>query len=272
MAEKRKFEFFLLRYVTDAVKGEFVNFGLVALQDRGSGTEMVDIRFPRDWERVLRADPQADVEVLEATRKELEMEIGQSRDRATLLRRMEDSFSGVLQLSTVIPVITEKAIAEEIQTIAKMYLDGPKLQRMREPVGRRAILDKMTEAWENAGVAGMVFRVPVDMYTKPGDPFAFDFGYKTRTGREMKLFHAVSMRTSVDAGVLLAARYPKIAAEMGRLMEATPVLRAVIEDGLDEQESAMRFALEMMKEAEIRVSRVAEMADIARTAGIDLGA
>jgi len=272
MAEKRKLEFLLLRYVPDAVKEEPVNFGLIVLQNLGNGAELVDVRFPRNWERVLRADPQADINVLEALGKELREEIGKPKDQSALLRTIGDSFSGVFQVSESIPVLTDRPIAEEILTVARMYLEGPKRQSLHEPVGRRAILDKMTRGFEEAGVSEFVLPVPVEMYTKPGDPFAFDFGYKTRTGREIKLFQAVSMRTSVDAAVLLAARYPTIEPEMARLTKVTPILRAVIEDGLNEQESAIRFALEMMREAGIKVSRLVEMPDIARTARIDLGA
>ena len=42
MAEKRKLEFFLLRYVPDAVKGEFVNFGLVTIGDGTNGAELIE--------------------------------------------------------------------------------------------------------------------------------------------------------------------------------------------------------------------------------------
>jgi len=270
MAAKRKLEFFLLRYVPDVVKGEFVNFGLVALEDRGKGVEVIEVRYTRDWERVLRSDPQADTDVLEAIRKELLEGVGQNTDRQALLQKMTDSFSGVLQISAVMPVLTERTIAEEVQTVAQIYLESPRLQRIREPRGRQAILDKMTTELEKAGVLGLMFPVPVEMYTKPGDPFAFDFGYNT--GREIKLFHAVSIKTSVDPAVLLAARYQKITPEMIRLTQATPVLRAVVEDGLDEQENAIRFALDMMRESGIYISRVAELPEIAQRARIELKA
>ena len=50
---------------------------------------------------------------------------------------------------------------------------------------------------------------PGSHYTKPGDPFKFDFGY--RVGAEIKLFHAVSLQANVEQAITLAARYPKIA-------------------------------------------------------------
>src|SRR5262245_49625839 len=48
MTAREHCEFFLLRYVPDAVKDEFVNVGLVLLP--GSGP--AEVRFTHDWSRV----------------------------------------------------------------------------------------------------------------------------------------------------------------------------------------------------------------------------
>ncbi len=270
MAEKRKLEFFLLRYVPDAVKGEFVNFGLLALQDGTRGVELVDVRLTKDWSRVLCLDPQADLQVLAAVERELRREIGQVRDQATLLRRMEDSFSGVIQVSAVMPALTERAAVTEVEDVARLFLESPKLRRVREPAGRQKILETMRGEFEKAGVLELLSAVPVEPYTKPGDPFEFDFGY--RVGGEIKLFQAVSLKASVDAAVMLAARYPKIVPEMARVTAAAPMLTAVVEAELDRSRSEVGFAMEMMAESKIRVSSVGEMAGIAGVARRELGA
>ena len=49
MAQFRQCEFFLLRYVPDVVKGEFVNLGVVLLEEGDNG--FTDVRFLRDWRR-----------------------------------------------------------------------------------------------------------------------------------------------------------------------------------------------------------------------------
>ncbi|HTW58858.1 MAG TPA: DUF3037 domain-containing protein [Terriglobales bacterium] len=270
MAEKRQLEFLLLRYVPDAVKGEFVNFGLVAIGDRANGAELIDVRFTKDRARLLCLDPQADVDLLEALEREVRGEIGQTRDRAALLRRMEDSFSGVIQISRVMPALTEKTAAMEIDDVARMFLESPKVKRERETAGRRKILETMQGEFKRAGVLGLLNAVPAEPYTKPGDPFEFDFGY--RVGQEIKLFHAVSMRASVDAAVLLAARYPKIVPVMAQLTATTPMLTAVVEAELDKSRSDVGFALEMMEESRIRVASTREMADIAKVARVELRA
>jgi hypothetical protein len=270
MAEKRQLEFFLLRYVPDAVKGEFVNFGLMALENGPNGAELIDVRFARDWGRVLCLDPQADLDVLSALQKEIRQELGRKKDELTLLKKMEDSFSGVVQLSAAMPVLTERTAVSEIEDVARMFLESPKLTRTREPAGRQKILVTMRDEFEKAGVLPLLNAVPAEPYTKPGDPFEFDFGY--RYGSEIKLFHAVSMRASVDSAVMLAARYPKIVPMMAQLTATTPLLTAVVEAELDRTRSEIGFALEMMAESGIRVSTTGEMAGIAEVARRELRA
>ena len=270
MAEKRKLDFFLLRYVPDAVKGEFVNIGLVALENGPEGSSLIDVRFTKDWGRVQCLDPQVDLDVLEALQREIRQEIGQTHDKAMLMRRMEDSFSSLVQISPVMPALTEKIALAEVDDVARMFLETTRLRRTREPAGRQRILEAMRTAFEDAGVLRLLNAVPAEPYTKPGDPFEFDFGY--RFGSEIKLFHAVSMRASVDTAVMLAARYPKIAPVMAQVTSTTPLLTAVIEDGLDRKRNELAFALEMMEESRIRVAETREMVGIAETAQRELGA
>jgi hypothetical protein len=267
MAEKHKLEFFVLRYVPDAVKGEFVNFGVLAVSDGG---ELLEVRFAKNWDRLLGLDPDADIEVLEALQREMRSEIGEKWDRAALVRRMEDSFANVVQLSSSMPVLSAELRDAEVETLARALLDSARVRRTREPAGRQKILETMRTAFERAGVLPLLVPVPVETYTKPGDSFEFDFGYNN--GREMKLFHAVSLRSSVDAAVLLAARYPKIEPVMARLTGVAPVLTAVMEAELDRSRGEVGFALEMMLESRIRVASVGDMPGIAETARLELGA
>src|SRR5579863_3908916 len=183
MAAKRQLEFFLLRYVPDAVKDEFVNIGLVMVEPGANGSGFADVRFTRDWRRVRCLDPQADVEMLGALEREIRGQLG--GDRATLLRRLEDSFSNVIQISQTKGCVAEDP-AREIEAIARMYLEAARVGAEREVGGRQRILNAMREAWQRAGVEKLLTPVPVAAYTKAGDPFKFDFGY--RVEGKLKLF------------------------------------------------------------------------------------
>lgn len=271
MAEKRKLEFFLLRYVPDAVKGEFVNFGLAVIEAPESGGGFADVRFVRDWRSVQRIDPGADIEMLEAIEGDLRKRVAASRNCEEIIKVLQDSFSNAIQVSSSAGCLSEDP-AKEIEVMARMYLEPlPASAGERALTGRQKIVATMTEAWRSGGLADLVKAVPIAPYTGAGDPFVFDFGY--RTGNEMKLFHALSLKARVDAAVTLAARYPKIAEAM-RMAKGGPlaaVLTAVVDDDLDRKKEEIGFALGMMRENAIRVAEVREMARIVEAARKELG-
>jgi hypothetical protein len=266
---RRQFEFFLLRYVPDAVKDEFVNVGVVIVEAGRNGAGFADVRFTRDWRRVRCLDPQADVEMLAALERDVRGQLATTHDREVLLRRLEDSFSNVIQLSPAKGCLAEDPV-REIETMASMYLEAAKFGGKREASGRQRILGRMREAFEQTGIAKFILPVPVAAYTKPGDPFQFDFGY--RVGGEIKLFHAVSLKANVDTAILLAARYPRIIPVMSKVTDATPILTAVIDDDLDRSQDSVQFALSMMEDEKIRVAVAAEMLMIAEAARRELRA
>jgi hypothetical protein len=269
MRDRRQLEFFLLRYVPDAVKDEFVNIGLVMVEEGAGETRFADVRFTRDWHRVRCLDPQVDVEMLAALEREIRIQLATQDERSTLMKRLEDSFSNAIQLSPAKGLVTDDP-KREIEAMASMYLESIKGSGQRAVSGRQRILGKMREAFEQAGVAKLVLPVPVAAYTRPGDPFAFDFGY--RVGGEIKLFHAVSLKASVDAAVMLAGRYPKIAKAMSEKKHAALALTAVVDDDLERGQDTVQFALSMMEEEKIRIAVAAEMPAMAEVARQELRA
>src|ERR1700690_2061246 len=66
-------EFFLLRYVPNVVKEEFVNIGVVLLEEGESG--FTGVRFTRDWRRARCFDPDADIELLESYEADLQLRL-----------------------------------------------------------------------------------------------------------------------------------------------------------------------------------------------------
>jgi hypothetical protein len=71
---------------------------------------------------------------------------------------------------------------------------------------------------------------------------------------------------------MLAARYPRIAPVMSKMVEATPMLTAVIDDDLDRGHESIQFALSMMEEERIRIKVATEMPLIAEVARRELRA
>ena len=91
-------EFFLIRYVPDVVKGEFVNIG-VLLREAAGGAQTAlatQVRFTRDWARVRCMDADADTALLESLESEIAGRLlaGTSpRDPRGVLEVLEDSLS-----------------------------------------------------------------------------------------------------------------------------------------------------------------------------------
>ena len=110
MADLKQCEFFLLRYVPDAVKDEFVNIGVVLI---GPGTGSagyagyVDLRLTKDWSRVKCIDPAADIEMLEAMEAEIRGQLTSATNRETILKKLDDSFSNLVQVTGKKACLTE---------------------------------------------------------------------------------------------------------------------------------------------------------------------
>ena len=267
MAEKRQLEFFLLRYVPDAVRDEFVNIGVVMVEPSESGSGFADVRFARDWRRVQRLDPGADVEMLETLEREIRGSLGEVKDREALIRRLQDSFSNAIQLSPTKGVLADEP-ALEIEALASLYLEARQTGR-RETSGRARILGRMRDAFEQAGVWALMRKnIAAAQYTYKGDPLKIDCGY--RPNGEIKMFHAVSLAGDVDAAKVLAFSYPQIAAGIAREEKASSSMTAVVEDELDRSDEAVLFALATLQGVGITVAGVGEMGAIAERARVEL--
>jgi hypothetical protein len=270
MADKRQLEFFLLRYVPDAVKNEFVNIGVVMVEPAANGTAFADVRFTRDWRRVRCLDPGADVEMLEALERDIRGQLRETQDREALLRKLEDSFSNVIQLSPTQACLAEEP-AKEIETLASLYFEGPKRVAGREQSGRQQVFRKMRDAFEQAGVWALLRKeIAVAQYTHAGDPLKIDCGY--RPNGVVKMFHAVSLAGGVDAAKVLAFSYPQIAEGIQREEGASITLTAVVEDDLDRGDEATGFALLTLEKSRIGVAVGADMPRFAEVAKQELRA
>jgi hypothetical protein len=266
MAEKRQFESFLLKYVPNILRDESVNVGVVLIASDGS---FADVRFTRDWSRVLCADGQADTEMLAALERDIRARLQDAPDRAALMHMLEDSCSNVVQLSPIKAGLAEDAV-RELEMQFQYYVQTHVLAGERVPGPRRAIVLHLEDAFRKAGVLDLLLRnVSMAPYTRPGDPMRFDFGYGS--GENFRLLHAVSLKTNVDSAMILAARFPEIAVAIRQRKQAQAWLTAVVDDDLDMSRQQIGFALGMMKESGIRVAEARQVAGIAEEIRVELG-
>ena len=270
MRERVACEFFVVRYVPDVVKGEFVNIGVV-LREANRADDAV-VRFTRDWSRVRCVDANVDVEMLEA----LELELGarlRGQDPKGMMGMLEDSLSNSVQLAPARACLAE-SVAAEMEQLMRMYVEPIAVKRERRVGGRAAITGSMRREFERARVWDLMRkRIAVAQYTRAGDPMRIDCGY--RPNGLIRMFQAVSLEKDAEAAKVLAYSAPEISAGVARVEAAKLELTAIVEPlrTLGDVEEALeryRFGVEAMERAEIRVMTVSDLPRMAETARTEL--
>jgi hypothetical protein len=275
MAEKKEFEYFLVRYVGNVVRQEFVNIGLVMMESGGDGGGFAGVHFTGDWRRARSLDPNVDTEVLEALGREVQQRLANVDQRAQVLHQMMDGYSNAVQLSPIWRCSAEDP-EKKLRELASSLVEAP-VRWSAEPEttarlsGRRWLRAQMSAAFRSAGIWDLLSKdLPASPYTNDADDFTFDFGYAVQGG--IKLFHAVSLVDVGQESRMFPLRVAKIRPKMEEIRKARPEFTAIVEDRYEEQDRAVRMVLAFMKDEEIRVARVREMGEIAGIARSELGA
>ena len=274
MKERKQCEFFLIRYVPDAVRNEFINIGILL---RGSGQEQM-LRFTRDWARVRCVDPDADTAMLEALEGELRGRLLESEQAGVrpVLELIEDSFSNTLQITESKGCLAESMNAE-IESLMRVYVEPRKRSGIAKRSGRAAIQATMRTQFERSRVWDLMQkRVPAALYTRAGDPLRIDCAY--RPNGLIRMFHAVSLENDTELAKVLAFSMPAIREGVARVEQATLQLTAVIEpltqvsggDGDEDATAQYRFAVETMEAQQIRVMTINDLPRMAETAQREL--
>jgi len=273
-------EFFLIRYVPDAVKGEYTNIG-VLLREAGRD-ESARVRFTRDWTRVRCMDADADIGLLEALEGEIDtrLRLG-SADSKPVVAVIEDTFSNSIQMTEARACLAENLVTE-LELLMRLYVEPLRVKQDRLRTGRAVIAGAMRKQFERAGVwALMRKRIAASMYTLPGDPMKIDCGY--RPNGIIKMFHAVSLDGDLEAAKVLAYTAPRLRDGVARVEGARLELTAVVEplralsaedeekhEFEDESVERYRFGVETMEGQQIRVLTMNDLARAAQTARTDL--
>src|ERR1700738_874788 len=161
--ERLQCEFFLIRYVPDVVKGEFVNIG-VLLREAGGDAPGVDtpggavVRFTRDWSRVKCMDADADIGLLEGLEAEiaarLQTGVQDSPGIKPVMEILQDTLSNSVQMTEVKACLAE-SLPAELEQLMKMYVEPLKVKTERKRTGRAAIAGAMRTEFERGGGGGL---------------------------------------------------------------------------------------------------------------------
>lgn len=268
---RRQCEFFLIRYVPDAVRNEFVNIGVLLREAAGAEAPM--LRMTRDWARVRCVDPEADTEMLEALEGELRMRLLEETPEGAkpVLAVIEDSFSNLVQVTEAKGCLAESMVAE-VENLMRVYVEGRRRESVRRQSGRAKIQGAIRSQFERAGVWELMRkRIAASAYTSAGDPLRIDCGY--RPNGVIRMFHAVSLEAESEAAKVLAFSMQGLREGVTRVEKATLEMTAVVEpikELEDEAREYYRFAVETMEGEAIRVMTTADLPRMAETARREL--
>ncbi|MGA3091544.1 MAG: DUF3037 domain-containing protein [Terriglobales bacterium] len=91
-------EYFVVRYQPNVLHEGFINIGLVMVAI--GNADFGDVRFLKNWNPILRLDPNADLELLKDFATDMGEQIRDPEKRVQMLLLMKSSFSNIIQLST----------------------------------------------------------------------------------------------------------------------------------------------------------------------------
>lgn len=276
--ERRACEFHLLRYVSDAVRNEYVHIGVILREQgipEGVRPAAALVRFTRDWRRVRCLDPEADTALLEGMESELRMRF-QAEPDGNLMRLLKESLSLSVQMTEAKAYLAE-SLPAGMEELMRLYVEPPPREKVPRLSGRAAIQSRMRSEFEHAGVWDLLRkRIAASEYTRPGDPLKIDVGY--RPNGVIRMFHAVSLEPGVEMAKVLAFSAASLRAGVERIEKAQLELTAVIEPAArvgatseePERLEMYRFGVTTMEENQIRVLTTSDLGRVAETARREL--
>jgi hypothetical protein len=117
--QQLQLEYFVLRYVPNVVLENSINIGVVMVAL--GGADFGQVRVLKNWTPVLRFDPNADMDFLQAFASDIEEQIGKRGKREQMLQHLKESFSNSIQLSTPQVCVSEDPLSE-LEKLSSQYL------------------------------------------------------------------------------------------------------------------------------------------------------
>ena len=260
MSPQRECSYFLVRYVPDSVRNESINIGLLL---HSPEERYLGCIFTTDLRRVKRFHGQADLRLLRSLQEHFETEIDEHEsDLDDYLQLLQNSLSNLIQLTPPRSCFLDDPQAQ-IEDLFFRYVGSPSAPSPLEET-RLRIKQRLNAAFLNAGVwERLEKRIPASRWTRPGDPFTFDFGYKP--DGVVKLIHALSLRRDTQLAKSLVYT-------LDRVRKAEPAqLTAVVESGAGMGDAAAQATEAILKEAGVDILPLAGIQSYVEKVAQELG-
>jgi hypothetical protein len=257
---------YVIRYMPDVVKGEFVNVGVVLVDQASS---WCDFKLTNDLRRLRCLDPDFDPELLTYLERDMRGRLSAPGALAQFLQNGTDWPSQLLQASLAAGVETNDMQAE-LTHQSEMYL-----KTTPRPTARDASVSegkRLTRAIHDAFGSdhlGRFFRwdIPVADYV-PDDPLVIQCGYQING--VFKMFHAVPLQKNTDAAKALAFSYPLFSQAFADKEKLKTQLTAIIDEYPRESTPNVNFAHRAFLGCGIQTYTVAHLQSLADAARRDL--
>lgn len=264
MADTEKYKecsLYLVHYVPDLVRGEFLNIGLFLFSPQEN---YLGCLFTDDFRRIKRFHPQADLDFLRDLQQDFEQQIDEHSDELeSYLNWMEQSFSNLVQISPVRACLLRDPAAE-IQNLFDRYV-GARLEGPLPVDTRVRIKQRLRLSLVRAGVWEHLERnIPAARWTQPGDRFSFDFGYRPleiagKPNGHVKFIHSLSLKRDVELAKVLVYT-------MEHVRRSEPAeLTAVVEGMAGKDDEAATLSQNILEEGGIAIRPVALADEYAQT-------
>ena len=260
--------YFLVRYVPCAEREEFLNIGLIL---HSPEEQFLDCLFTRDFRRVKRFHPRADLEFLRELQNHFEQDIQQHEDDLEgYIADMERTLSNVIQLAPGRPILTADPQTQLPQLFHRLI--GERQADFPAAGTRMRIKKQLVDALRRANVYDdkrLEKHIPAAPLTHPGDPFHFDFGYRPlivsgKPNGHLKLIHALSLHRDPELASVLSTT-------MGYVRVRQPAeLTAVIDAFPGRGDRTAAHCYQILHDAQISMQPVQDVDAFARRVGEDL--
>lgn len=268
MTFKHQCLLYVIRYVPDVVKGEFVNVGVV-LVDQASN--WCDFKMTDDLRRLRCLDPDFDPELLTYLERDMRGRLSAPGAIAQFLQSGTDWPSQLLQACLAGGIETNDMQAE-LANQSNLYLKTrPRSAVRNEAVSESRHINRAIRNAFGSDDLGRFFRwdIPVADYI-PDDPLVIQCGY--RINGVFKMFHGVPLQKNTDAAKALAFSYPLFSQAFAAKERLHTQLAAIIDEYPHETTPNVNFAHRAFLGCDIQTYTVAELPSLAAIARQELRA
>jgi hypothetical protein len=245
--------FFLVQYIPDLVRGEFMNIGLFLHCPK---EEYLGCLFTDDFRRVKRFHPQADLELLREIQQDFDQQIDEhSENLDDYVAYIQRAFSNLLQVAPPRTCLLGDP-QSEIRGLFERYV-GAQMAAPEAEDSRLRIKQRLTSAFVHAGIwKRLDKRISVARWTHPGDPFTFDYGYRPaliegKPNGHVRFIHALSLQRDTELAKVLVYTLDHV-----RRKEAAD-LTAVVEGLAGQGDEPAALCQRILEEGRVSIQPVA---------------